>query len=112
MRDVLTILTEIRRPKLLTRAARFGQVNYRRNKHLPKDIGATDHLSRGALVMRLAGLEDELNRARRAGDAEYSVERHVHVMVALLAEAQPLLDDQAARKSKRPAQNRTGLALV
>ena len=112
MRDIITILTQIRRPKLLSRAARLGQVNYCRAKHLPKDLGRIDGLPRGGLVMRLAALEDELDRARRAGDAAYTVERHVQVLIALLAEAQPLLADHAARKSKSPALKRAELVLV
>ena len=39
MQDVLTILQQLQRPRLLMRAARIGAMDYRRSAQLPRLLG-------------------------------------------------------------------------
>lgn len=77
---------ERRRPALLIRAAEAGQAAWRRERDLPRLLGSAA-MPGAAVVMRLLDAEEAyLNEARRLRAAEYSVERHVLVLIALLAE--------------------------
>ena len=91
MRDLATILKHIHRPPLLVRAARAGQAGYKRERHLPKSLKDDADLSKGALLMSLVALEQDLNRARQSRAANYTAERHVRVLIALMAEAEQFL---------------------
>ena len=76
----------LRRPRLLIRAARAGQGAWRRDRDLPRLLGNAT-LPGAATVMRLLRAEEAwLDRARREGHGAYSLERHVAVLIALLAE--------------------------
>lgn len=78
--------TNRRRPRLLIRAAEAGQAGWRRERDLPRLLGQAA-MPGAAVVMRLLDAEEAfLNEARRARAPEYSVERHVTVLIALLAE--------------------------
>jgi len=87
MTDILHRLDGLRRPRLLIRAARIGAEDYRRDIHLPRLLG------RGALPRSLTALEQlmtleaDLDGARIAGDASYSVLSHVEMMIAVIGEA-------------------------
>ncbi|QIE54575.1 hypothetical protein G5B40_03455 [Pikeienuella piscinae] len=77
--------TTIRRPKLLSRAARAGAAIYRRERDLtrllPKLFGQRAVLP--AIIAAEAACESE----RRTGVATYSVARHVSLLAALVAES-------------------------
>lgn len=73
-----------RRPRLLVAAARHGMADYRRQRDLPRLIGTG--VPPGAVIGRLAEVEDALEQARLAGDPAWSCLRHVEVLIALLAE--------------------------
>jgi Family of unknown function (DUF6477) len=88
MTDCRTLLATLRRPRLLMRAARFGLGDYRRERDLRRyGMGAA---SPEATVSSLITVEARLEATRQAGDATYSVARHIEVLIALLAEAQLL----------------------
>jgi len=90
MLDIATRIAQLRRPKLLISAARFGIDDYIRNTHL-KRILKNDVIPRPApAVMQLLDIESALNEARITKQATYSVARHVDVMTAIMAEAQTL----------------------
>ena len=88
MTDFRTLLAEIRRPRLLMRAARLGLCDYRRERDLRRLVDGT--ASPEVTVPRLIEVEEKLEATRVAGDASYSVARHIDVLIALLAEAQLL----------------------
>ncbi len=88
MTDCRTLLATIRRPRLLMRAARFGLQEYRRERDLRRYVGPT--ASPEDAVSSLMTVEARLEANRIAGDAAYSVARHIEVLIALLAEAQVL----------------------
>ncbi|WP_425101270.1 DUF6477 family protein [Tropicibacter sp. S64] len=93
MKDVLGILSELRRPPLLIRAARIGAQDYRREIHLGRILGTAALPRAGAAAMRLMELEIDLDDRRRRAEAGYSVSHHVEVLAALMGEAR-LLQEQ------------------
>ena len=90
MNDVTTILANLRRPKLLIRAARFGVSDYNRNRDLKRLIGTSAAPGPQRAVDSLIEEEARIEEVRKSGDATYSVARHVEVLIALIAEARLL----------------------
>lgn len=88
MSEPCNLLSEMRRPAMLIRAARFGLVDYRRERDLRRLIKSEPSPERA--VPRLIEVEERMEATRRAGDAGYSVNRHIDVLIALLAEARTL----------------------
>jgi hypothetical protein len=86
MSDCSVLLATLRRPRLLMRAARFGLAEYRRERDLRRLLRG-EAMSAETLP-RLMQVEEALERTRLAGDASYSVARHIDVLIALLAELQ------------------------
>lgn len=76
----------LRRPALLVAAARKGQAGWRRARDLKRALKRED-LPPPAVALRLL-YQDEahLNEARIAGAAEYDLQRHVLLVIAILAE--------------------------
>jgi hypothetical protein len=90
MTDFSEVLANLRRPRLLIRAARFGQADYRRERDLQRLIGVQTTPRSETALPRLLTAEEELEQTRKAGDATYSLTRHIDVLIALLAEARLL----------------------
>lgn len=88
MSDIRMLLANLRRPRLLMRAARFGLGEYRRERDLRHLVNPA--ASPEVTVPRLLSEEERLEATRLAGDASYSPARHIDVLIALLAEAQLL----------------------
>jgi len=81
MTDLHDMLATLRRPRLLIRAARCGQGDYNRARDLKR-------------LMRLAQTpapeEATLEAHRRRGGAQYSLARHIELLIAMMAEARLL----------------------
>lgn len=88
MTDFRSLLADLRRPALLIRAARFGLVDYRRERDLRRLIDR--ELPPDRALPQLLDIEEALEATRQKGDATYSVNRHVDVLIALLGEARML----------------------
>jgi hypothetical protein len=88
MSDIRILLANLRRPRLLMHAARFGLGDYRRERDLRRLVRCG--MSPEETVPSLISVEAELEETRLAGDAAYSVTRHIEVLIALLAEARLL----------------------
>jgi hypothetical protein len=88
MLDLMSQLTNLKRPKLLVNAARFGQKNYRRKIHLKRVLGGAVPNKASAIQMQLFDLENHQNTLRKTRDATYSAARHTEVLIALIAEHQ------------------------
>lgn len=86
-------VARMRRPRLLIRAARFGLSDYSRKRDLRRVMRMSELPRPGAALRALMAEEMALDQARRAGEATYSVARHLELLIALLAEA------RLARKS-------------
>lgn len=87
MSDPLALLKSLRRPRLLIRAARFGTLEYRRERDLKRLMKCDTPPSPRAAVDQLLVEEDRLERIRQSGEASYSISRHVDVLIALISEA-------------------------
>jgi hypothetical protein len=90
MSDISTVLANLRRPRLLVRAARHGIQDYRRERDLRRLIDATSPPSPEAALARLFDAEERAEETRLAGGAGYSITRHVELLIAMMAEARLL----------------------
>ena len=88
MTDFRALLADLRRPQLLIRAARCGLADYRRDRDLRRILDSNPSPDRA--VRRLLTEEEALEATRCAGDAGYSVARHIDVLIALMAEVRLL----------------------
>ncbi|MBC7154618.1 MAG: hypothetical protein H5U19_08410 [Rhodobacteraceae bacterium] len=90
MTDFSAILKDLRRPRLLIRAARHGLSDYRRDRDLKRllHLGALPSPDRALSV--LLSEEAEIEGNRQTGSACYNVARHIEVLIALMAEARLL----------------------
>lgn len=87
MTDFRTTLANLRRPRLLIRAARHGMGDYRRERDLRRLVST---FTPEAAVPELIHTEEHMEQIRRTGDASYSVSRHIEVLIALMSEARLL----------------------
>ena len=90
MKDILSMISDLRRPRLLIRAARIGAQEYQRDPHLRRILGYGNLPRSGDALMQLLALEGDLDEMRRGGDAGYSVSRHVEVLSAMMGESRLL----------------------
>ncbi|MEM8631881.1 MAG: DUF6477 family protein [Pseudomonadota bacterium] len=88
MNDILTLLRQLKRSKLLVKAARHGLADYVRDRDLGRILGLPKPPSPRQAALRLLEEEAALERARSSGVGSYRVTQHVDVMIALMAEAQ------------------------
>lgn len=93
MSDFCSLLTGLRRPRLLIRAARHGLEEYRRDRDLRRLIGGSGVPAPIDAVPQLFWEEARLEDIRGKGDATYSLVRHIEVLIALMAEARLLPRD-------------------
>lgn len=87
MQDILSMIAALNRPRLLVQAARFGVDGYSRTAHLPRLLGSLALPRSGAAILRLIEIEADLNARRMTQAADYSVARHVEVLIAIMGEA-------------------------
>jgi len=87
MTDVIQILSNLHRPRLLIRAARFGLEEYNRERDLKRVMKTGSAPTPARAVNSLMAEEARLEETRQTGAADYSVARHVEVLIALMAEA-------------------------
>ncbi|WP_319547044.1 DUF6477 family protein [Ruegeria conchae] len=97
MQDLMTLITSLRRPRLLARAAKIGAQDYNRDRHLQRLLGYGSIPGTGAALMRLLELEREVNALRIEEDAAYSLVRHLDLLIALNGEAQLYQTSRAAQ---------------
>ena len=103
MQDILGMLNQLKRPRLLIRAARLGADGYHRDAHLQRILGY-GHLPRAAdALMQLMQTEADLNDQRKSGDAGYSLTRHLDVLIAMMGEARILRASQIGRTQSGPS---------
>jgi len=87
MTDPIALFAAIRRPRLLLQAARIGLAEYRRDRDLRRLTGLASGATPRAALLTLLEAEAEAEQTRETGDANYSVSRHVEILIALMAEA-------------------------
>ena len=84
MTDLSKFLSQIRRPKLLVRAARMGLLHYKADRDMPRLVRA--HTKAVERVKSLIAEEQRLEDGRQTGDSTYSIQSHVGILTALIAE--------------------------
>lgn len=87
MTDPQTLMSSLRRPRLLVRAARLGLLDYNRTRSLRRLFPGETTPGPGQAFFTLAERESSLDQSRRNGEAAYSVARHIELLVALIDEA-------------------------
>lgn len=97
MTDLNELISALRRPRLLIRAARFGQRDYNRRRDLRRLLAAPVAPGPEAALRVLIAEEERLEEARREGAAAYSLMRHIEVLIAMMAEARLLPPRPALR---------------
>jgi hypothetical protein len=98
MTDLAAALSTLRRPRLLIRAARFGQRDYDRTRDLRRLLRSETPPGPDQALDRLMSEEAQIDDIRRARAADYSVSRHVALLIAIMAEARTYL-----QRDGRPA---------
>ena len=88
MTDFRALLADLRRPRMLIRAARCGLGDYRRERDLRRLIDGVTPPERS--LSRLVCEEERIEAVRRSGDASYQVARHIEVLIALMNEVRLL----------------------
>jgi hypothetical protein len=103
MNDPLSLLDTLSRPRLLVTAAQIASAHYRRETMLRRLLGDPAPSGQSETVMALFVLEQGLEAARFERHSGYSVERHVRVLAALIAEAAALATRPARAQAKASA---------
>ncbi|MCP5085489.1 MAG: hypothetical protein GY952_01600 [Rhodobacteraceae bacterium] len=80
------ILSKLRRPKILLRAARYGVPVYNRETDLQRITRLNSTASDTALIDTLVQQESSFEQARKTRDTAYNVGKHIRILTALLAE--------------------------
>jgi hypothetical protein len=87
MTEFAALLTDLRRPKILIRAARAGVTDYRRDRDLKRLVRDAKGAAPRDAILPLLAEESRLEETRTTGGATYNIQRHVAVLTAILAEA-------------------------
>ena len=98
MEDVLKMISRLKRPTLLVRTARHGLQDYNRIVHLRRLLKTEALPEPSHAIVRLMELEAVIDQLRVANRAEYSVARHIEMIVAMMCEAQILKASNASRE--------------
>ena len=104
MTDLTTQLTDLRRPRLLIRAARHGLSSYRRSRDLQRISGQSQSASPRTVVEALMMQEHQVERTRKSQDGTYSAAKHIELLIAIMAESRsmPLPVRPVGRTGWRP----------
>jgi hypothetical protein len=86
MKDINSHINDLRRPKLLVRAARHGIDTYNRTVHLARFIDLHPLPGPGVALMKLFDSEREMNEARLAKSSTYVPSQHISILTAIMAE--------------------------
>lgn len=86
MTNIHATLSKLRRPKILINAARLGMADYDRNVDLRFIVRSDRTPSHGDAIETLLAREGDLESGRKSGTADYSIQEHIRVLTALLAE--------------------------
>ncbi|MEO0362321.1 MAG: DUF6477 family protein [Pseudomonadota bacterium] len=79
---------KLRRPRILTSAAKAGASLYRRDRDLGKILPKlTARVGKTAVIAANADEEAKCETERAEGVATYSISRHIGLLAALLAES-------------------------
>lgn len=90
MKDLYGFLANLRRPRILVRAARHGLGDYNRKRDLSRMTGQSTKTRSAAIVENLIAQEEQLEEFRITGDSTYRSAKHIELLVAIMAECRLL----------------------
>jgi hypothetical protein len=90
MTDLLSLVSDLRRPRLLIRAARAGVTGYNRNRDLKRVMRISAPPAPERALSALIAEEAEVEEIRKSGAATYSFTRHIELLIAMIGEARLL----------------------
>ena len=90
MQDLLSMISALKRPRLLVGAARFGVDTYDRDACLPRLLHCAAAPRPGKAILALLELEAAHNDRRKGRLGDYAAAQHVAVLIALMGEARVL----------------------
>lgn len=90
MSDILSMVRDLRRPRLLIRAARAGVADYKRNRDFGRVMRTANAPTPHQALAMLLEEEQRMETTRQSGDASYSFIRHIELLIAMMAEARLL----------------------
>lgn len=99
MPDPHRALAKLRRPRILIRAARLAEADYRRERDLKRLLGGVIPSAISATLEALITREAELETERRTDALGYSIARHVDLLTALMVEARLARDEDQTKAS-------------
>lgn len=95
MTHISKMLASLRRPRIMIRAARAGVRDYRRERDLKRILRSTAPAAAQKALNTLVREERRLESIRVSGEATYSLQRHVAVLTAIIAEARAVVEAEA-----------------
>lgn len=81
-----SVLSGLKRPKMLINAARLGMADYDRDADLRFIVKTSQTPTHETAIETLLSREGELEDIRKNAQATYSVQEHIRVLTALRAE--------------------------
>lgn len=90
MSDLMSAVSDLRRPRLLVRAARAGLVEYNRARDLRRLMRTPDAPAPERALSALLEEENRIEATRQSGDASYCFVRHIELLIAMMAEVRLL----------------------
>lgn len=90
MTEFRDLIANLRRPRLLIRAARHGIADYCRDRDLRDLLETNRNLTPEMALSHLIAREEQAEQTRRDGALGYSFSHHISLLIALLAEARSL----------------------
>jgi hypothetical protein len=90
MSDLLSIVSSVRRPRLLIRAARAGLVEYNRNRDLKRLTRMAAIPTPDRALKTLIAEEERIEESRQSGDGTYNLTRHIELLIAMMGEVRLL----------------------
>lgn len=100
MTKAIATLSNIKRPKLIIRAARSGTSQYQRSRFIKQYPSLSPKHSSETFLNRLLIEENEINQSRHNDDPAYNVRKHIAVLTAILAEANSIPQQTSVTLSK------------
>ena len=85
-------LAQLKRPRILVKAAQFSARSYHRVNVLKRILRCTKTPTTPRAIEMLMEREHDLNEARLLGETSYSVHLHINVLSALLGELRLSVD--------------------
>ena len=93
MLDIHSLMKNLKRPKILVQAARFGLDDFKRHAELQRLLKRDQVPTPSRAIIELIDLENEINARRVSHDATYQLAEHINVLTAIMSEQRLLTEN-------------------